>query len=707
MKNFHWGLRTLVLAILTLSGLAWVGASRSSADEGMWTFDNPPLKQLKERFGFTPTQEWLDHVRLSCVRFNDGGSGSFVSPNGLVLTNHHVAREQLQKISTPQKDYVKDGFYAKKQAEELKTKDLELNVLISTENVARRVQGAAKPGMSQQAALNAQKAEIALIEKESLDATGLRSDVITLYQGGEYWLYRYKKYTDVRLVFAPEQQIAFFGGDPDNFTYPRYDLDMALFRVYENDKPIESRQFLQWNTRGAVDDELVFVAGHPGSTDRLDTIAQLETLRDSNYPQILKTLKRRVDVLKRYSAQGSEQARQAEGLIFSLENAIKALTGEYQGLLDKNLMSKRAQEEREFRALVDSKEEWKREYGGAWDAIASAEKEERERIKLVTFRSLRRSFSELVRFAQTIVRYVSEVKKPDAERLDGFHEAQLASLKFELLSPAPVYPVMDEQLLADSLQESLTELGPNDPFIVEALGGHTPADEAKRLISGTKLGDSAYRKSLAEGGEAAVAASDDPLIVWACKTDPMIREMRKWIEDNIQSVEASAGEKIGRARFAVYGKSIYPDATFTLRLSYGRVKGYSYNGTISPPHTTYYGLYDRAYSFNQKSPFDLPARYRDRKDRFDLSTPLDFVSTCDIIGGNSGSPVINRNGELVGLIFDGNIESLVGRFVYNEENNRAVAVHSAAMIEALRKLYDAGKLADELEGKMAKTAKSG
>jgi len=305
------------------------------------------------------------------------------------------------------------------------------------------------------------------------------------------------------------------------------------------------------------------------------------------------------------------------------------------------------------------------------------------------------------------VRYVSEVKKPDAERLDGFHEAQLASLKFELFSPAPVYPGMEEQLLADSLQESLTELGPNDPFIVEALGGHTPADEAKRLITGTKLSDSAYRKSLVEGGEAAVASSDDPLIVWARKTDPTIREMRKWVEDNIQSVETAAGEKIGRARFAIYGKSIYPDATFTLRLSYGRVKGYSYNGTISPPHTTYYGLYDRAYSFNQKAPFDLPARYRDRKDRFDLSTPLDFVSTCDIIGGNSGSPVINRNGDLVGLIFDGNIESLVGRFVYNEENNRAVAVHSAAMIEALRKLYDAGKLADELEGKMAKTAKTG
>jgi hypothetical protein len=707
MKNNLWRSRFLILVILALGGLTWLGASRSLADEGMWTFDNPPLKQLKERYGFTPSQEWLDHVRLSCVRFNDGGSGSFVSPQGLVLTNHHVARGQLQKISTPRKDYVKDGFYARTQAEELKTKDLELNVLISMENVTARVQGAVKPGMNEQRALEARKAEIAKIEKESLDATVLRSDVVPLYQGGEYWLYRYKKYTDVHLVFAPEQQIAFYGGDPDNFTYPRYDLDLALFRVYENGKPIESKHYLQWNTKGAADGELVFVAGHPGSTDRLDTMAQLETLRDDAYPQTLKTFKRRVEVLKHYSAQGPEQARQAQGLIFSLENAIKAYTGEYQGLLDKNLIAKREKEEREFRAVVEGKPEWKREYGNAWEAIAVAEKETRARFKQLRFRSLQRSFSRLAGNAQTIVRYVAEVKKPDAERLDGFHEAQLASLKFELFSTAPIYPQMEEWLLADSLKESLEELGPNDPFVAEALGGHTPADEARRLITGTKLGDPAFRKSLIEGGEAAVATSNDPLIVWARKLDQMLREMRKWSEDNIRSVETAAGEKIGKARFAVYGKSIYPDATFTLRLAYGTVKGYPMNGTMAPPVTTFYGLYDRAYSFNQKFPFDLPARYHERRDRLTLSTPLDFVSTCDIIGGNSGSPVINRNGELVGLIFDGNIESLVGRFVYNEENNRAVAVHSAAMIEALRKLYDAGALADELEGRMAKAAKTG
>jgi Peptidase S46 len=705
MKLKHWHSRYSILIIFV--GLIGLGVSRSSADEGMWTFDNPPLKQLKEHYGFTPTQAWLAHLRLSAVRFNDGGSGSFVSPTGLVLTNHHVASGQLQKISTPQKDYLKDGFYARTAAEELPTKDLELNVLVSMENVSERVQGAVKQGLSEQQALEARQAVIAKIEKESLDASGLRSDVISFYQGGEYWLHRYKKYTDVRLVFAPEQQIAFYGGDPDNFTFPRYALDMALFRVYEDGKPVESRNYLKWNAKGAADGELVFVAGHPGSTNRLDTMAQLETLRDYAYPRTLKTIKRRLGILKQYAAQGTEQARQAQGLIFSLENAIKAFSGEYEGLLDKKIMAKREKEERDFRALVESKPEWKQAYGDAWDAIAKAEKEALTRFKELRFRSLQRSFSDLSNYAQTVVRYVAEVKKPDAERLAGFHEAQLPSLKFELFSQAPVYPQLEERLLADSLAESLEELGPEDPFIKQALGGRTPAAEAGRLITGTKLADPAFRKSLVEGGEAAVAASDDPLIAWARKLDPILRETRKWSEDNVASVETAAGEKIGKARFAVYGKSVPPDATFTLRLAYGTVKGYPYNGTIAPPVTTFYGLYDRAHSFGEKAPFALPSRYRERRDKLDLSTPLNFVSTADIIGGNSGSPVINRQGELVGLIFDGNIESLVGRFVYNDEKNRAVAVHSAAMIEALRKLYDAGALADELEGKKAKAAKKG
>jgi len=687
----------LLASLMALWGLVCMATSAARADEGMWTFDNPPAKQL-QRYGFTPTPEWLDHVRLSSVRFNDGGSGSFVSPHGLVLTNHHVAFGQLQKVSTPQKDYVKDGFYARTPAQELKCPDLELNVLISIENVTARVESVLKPGMSDKDALEARKAEIAKIEKESLEATGLRSDVIPLYHGGEYWLYRYKKYTDVRLVFAPERQIAFFGGDPDNFTYPRYDLDMALFRVYENDKPVHTENYLKWNPQGAADGELVFVSGNPGSTSRLDTVAQIEDMRDDYLPTALKILNRRLGVLKQYSELGPEEAREAARQMFGIENTLKAFNGQYEGLLDKALIAKKQKEESDFRALVDASAEWKREYGTAWDDVAQAEKKFLERLKQARFTSVRAS--SMAQNALTIVQYVTEVKKPDGKRLDGYHDSELESLRFRLFSPAPVYPRLEEALLADSLQESLEELGADDPFVRAALDGRTPKEAAQEVISRTKMGNPDFRVSLVEGGEAAVAASADPLIVMARRVDPVAREIRKWVDDNVESVETTAGEKIGKARFAAYGKSTYPDATFTLRLSYGTVKGYPMNGTEAPPKTTLYGLYDRADSFGLKPPFDLPQRYLDRRGALELSTPINFVSTCDIIGGNSGSPVINRNAELVGLIFDGNIESLVGDYVYNIENNRAVAVHTGAMTEALRKLYDAGALADELEGRM-------
>jgi hypothetical protein len=692
------------VAIAIVMAASIIGVPRAAADEGMWTFDNPPLKQLKERYGFTPTKEWLDHIRLSSVRFNDGGSGSWIGAEGLVLTNHHVARGQLQKISTPQKDYAKDGFYARTQAEELKSPDLELNVLMSTEEVTKRVEAAVKPGMDEKKALEARKSEIAKIEKESLDATGLRSDVIPLYNGGEYWLYRYKKYTDVRLVFAPEQQIAFYGGDPDNFTYPRYDLDIAIFRVYENGKPVHNDHYLRWNPKGPADGDLVFVSGNPGSTDRLDTVAQLETLRDYVYPITLRTEKRRLVVLDRYSNLGAEQAREAANLKFGIENAFKAQTGENEGLNNKAIFTKKEKEELEFRARIDKDPKLKAEYGDAWTQIAAAEKKLVSNYKTFRFRSISGS-SRLPGEALTIVRYVVEVKKPDGERLDGYQDSELESLKFGLLSPAPAYPALDERLLADGLQDSLEELGPADPFIKAALNGKPPAVAAAEIMKGTKMGDAGFRKSLIEGGEQAVAASTDPLIVFARRIDPLLREQRKWLEDNVTSIETSAGEKIGKARFAVYGKSAYPDATFTLRLSYGTVKGYPMNGTVAPSRTTIYGLYDRANSFDNKAPFDLPERYEKGRDRLTLSTPLDFVSTADIIGGNSGSPVIDRNGDFVGIIFDGNIESLVGRFVYEEGSNRAVAVDSAVITHALRALYDAGALADEIEGKMASAVK--
>jgi hypothetical protein len=679
--------------------LSCVGALSISvalrADEGMWTFDNPPVKQLQEKYHFTPTQEWLDHVRLSCVRLNDGGSGSFVSPHGLLLTNHHVARGQLQKNSTAEHDYVKNGFFAATSEEEIKSPDLEVNVLAAMEDITPRVLAALKGAKTPEEEFAKRKTVIADIERESLQKTGLRSDVVTLYQGGEYWLYRYKKYTDVRIVFAPEDQIAFFGGDPDNFTYPRYDLDMALFRVYENGKPIDSKDYLKWNPKGAGDNELVFVPGHPGSTQRLDTVAQLEFERDMIEPNILKLLKNRIAVLKQYSALGAEQERQAASNIFGLENSVKAIEGRYEGLLDKSVMAKKQKDEEEFKAKVMSNPEWRQAYGGAWDAIAEATKKEATRARQQFYHS---TDSQLGGIGAQIVDYVAEIKKPDGERLPGYHEAQLDSLRQRLFSRAPIYPGMEIARMTGALELGVAELGPDDPFIKIVLDGRSPKDAATALVSGTKLADAAFRKTLVDGGEAAVAASGDPMIVLQRKLDPLRREAIKWNEDNVESVEQEAGEKLGKARFAAFGKTTYPDATFTLRLSYGQVQGYPMNGTKAPYKTTFFGLFDRANSFDFDGPFYLPSRYKENRDKLDLATPLDFVTTNDIIGGNSGSPVINRNAEVVGLIFDGNIESLVGDFVYDGTANRAVAVHTGGMTEALRKLYGTGRLVQELTG---------
>lgn len=659
----------------------------------MWTFDNPPAKLIQEKYHFTLTKQWLDHVRLSSVRLNDGGSGSFVSPHGLLLTNHHVAREQLQKSSTAEHDYIANGFLAKSYAEEIKSPDLEINVLMSTEDVTPRVEAATKGAKNPAEEFAARKKIIAEIESESTKKTGLRSDIVTLYNGAEYWLYRYKKYTDIRIVFAPEAQAAYFGGDPDNFTYPRYDLDMTLLRVYENDKPIDTPNYLKWNPKGAADHELVFVSGNPGSTQRMNTLAQLEYERDHYLPEELKLLHRRIAVLNDFSKTSPEHARQAGSEIFIFENDVKALDGELKGLKDPHVMETKRADEEKFKSAVMAKPDLKSKYGDAWDETAAAEHKAATRIKERFYHSTDSRFAAI---ALQIVEYVAEIKKPDGQRLPGFHESQLESLRYELMSPAPIYREMEIARITGALELDLEEMGPNDAYLKTVLAGRTPKQAATDLVNGTRLDDPAVRKQLMEGGEAAVNASTDSMIVMARKLDPMRREFIKWMEDNVQSVEQRAGEKLGRARFAVYGKSTYPDATFTLRLSYGTVAGYPMNGTKAAPKTTFYGLFDRAAGFDYQPPFNLPSRYQENRTKLDLTTPLNFVTTDDIIGGNSGSPVINRAGELVGLIFDGNIESLVGNFVYDIESNRAVAVHTSAMTEALKKLYGAGKLLAEL-----------
>ncbi|HXG65418.1 MAG TPA: S46 family peptidase [Blastocatellia bacterium] len=682
--------------LIILTFISYVPAPR--ADEGMWTFDNPPLKQWKERYNFEPTQQWLDHVRLASVRLNDGGSGSFVSPNGLVMTNQHVAEGQLAKLSTPERDLVKNGFYARTYAEELKCPDLEVNVLVSYEDVTARVKGAVKPGAADKEANEQRRAEIAAIEKESTQKTGLRSDVVTLYSGGEYWLYRYKKYTDVRLVFAPEAQIAFFGGDYDNFTYPRHDLDVAFLRVYENGQPARTEHYFKWSASGPKDGEFVVLSGNPGSTSRLLTVAQLHYQRDVGNPLQKEVWTARRDALIRYAATSEEAKRRASGGIRSLENALKRLVGQQEGLMNPRIMGKKEAEEKALRAAVASKPEWQQAYGDAWERVAAAYKELPAMAKRLAYSTL--AASRLADMASRLVRYAEEIQKPNDKRYDEFRDSKLASFKFEMLSPAPLYPAMQEAALAAWLEDARKALGDNDPFVKAALQGKTPAEAAKAAIGGTKLTDVAARKALLEGGEAAIEKSDDPLIALARRVEPVIRELRAWQEENIKSVETGAGQKIAEARFAVYGKSVYPDATFTLRLSYGRALGYEEDTTLVPYKTTFYGLYDRAQSFDFKHPYDLPERYLKGKDKLDLATPLNFVYTADTIGGNSGSPVINRNAEIVGLNFDSNIQKLPNRYLHieDEEGGRAVAVHSSAIIEALRRLYDAQKLVDEILG---------
>ncbi len=666
-----------------------------TGDEGMWTLDNLPLANLKERYGFAPTPEWIRHLQLSAVRFG-GASGAVVSPDGLVVTNHHVALGQLQKLSTPQKDYVRDGFRAANQAEEMPCPDQELTILVSMEDVTRRVVAAVNPKASQQVQNRQRKAEIARIEKESTESTGLKSDVVSLYDGGEYWLYRYKRYTDVRLVMAPEIQAAFFGGDYDNFTYPRFCLDFAFFRLYEEGKPANtSEHYLKWSRSGAPEGELVFVAGHPGSTRRLRTVSQLEFDRDYRLPTSLRNLAQRRKVLYEYAARGPEQARQAQGLIFGVENSLKALTGQYEGLQDPAVFQRLKTAEDTLRKLAKSDKQTA-DAAGAWNRIAAAMRKAEKRHTELTYYWL--GGSSLIHIATDIVRYVVEIEKPNDNRYEEFRDSNLPSFERRLYSPAPIYPELDEHLLAHTLVEALAALGPRDKLIIAALNGRDPKAVAHELVAGTKLVDPEFRRALVKGGRQAVERSGDPLIQWARRLDPTWRELRDWSEDNIQSVNALEGHKIAKARFAVYGRNAYPDATGTLRLSFGRILGYELGTTRVPFKTTFFGLFARAADFDNKPPFNLAGSVAQRYTAIDPNTPLNFVSTNDIIGGNSGSPVVNRQGEYVGLIFDGNIQSLVWAYAYGDQAGRSVSVHSSAILEALRKVYEMPWLVKELTG---------
>ena len=521
----------------------------------------------------------------------------------------------------------------------------------------------------------------------------MRSNVVSLYQGGEFWLYRYKRYTDVRLVFAPESQAAFFGGDSDNFTYPRYCLDVAFFRVYENDRPADTLHFLRFNPAGPAKDELIFVVGNPRSTDRLKTINQLTYERDIRHPALLNYFDTYGTLLRAYGNLGIEQPRQINRQLLGVTNSKKAYRGQLRGLTNDTVWQFLERREQEFRAKV-ADTPFAGDTARAFDAIAKAAEAQGQTFEQRLYRGF--IGSTLAELAGIIVRYVTETAKPDAERLPDYHDSELEALELRLFSPAPIYQDLEEHVIAGFLIRTRDQLGSDDPFVRAVLRNRSPEKVAADLVRNTELIDVHARRALTEGGQAAVAASRDPFIAVMRELDPQRRADQEWYRRTVESVLKEAGATIARARFATYGKSIHPDATFTPRLAYGTASGYPMNGTQAPYRTTLYGLYGRALAFGQTGDYALPDRFWQRRDRLDLSTPVNFVSTADIIGGNSGSPVINRAGELVGLIFDGNIESLVGAFAYDDQTSRAISVHTAYILEALTKLYDAEPLAQEL-----------
>ena len=688
--------RSILLCALIVALFTFQTIPVSAIDEGMWTFNNVPREDIKQKYGFDVTDDWLHKVQLASVRF-PGGSGSFVSPNGLVLTNYHIVEEVVGELSTATKDYAKEGFVARNQSEELKAEGLGLDQLVSIEDVTAVVNSNVKSNMSAAEANAARRAQISVIEAQSLKQTGLKSDVVALYQGGLYNLYRYKRYTDIRLVFVPEFQAAFFGGDPDNFNFPRFNIDMALVRVYENDKPLKVTNYFKWSKAGAKDGELVFVTGHPGSTARLNTVAHLESLRDISIPLILRVLEARRAVLKAYMARGEEQTRRGQNELNSVENSLKVYKGQIAGLQDPKLLTKKRVAEQALRNSINADARKKKEYGDAWDEIAKGRRELEEYELHRRFLDLANGFNTtLFGYARTLVRLADENEKPDAKRLPEFMNARRAALEGNLYSSSPIYDDLEKAKLAGSLALIQKEYGEKSAMAKKVLKGKTPEARADELIEGTKLKHPGYRKQVAAAGRKGIENSEDPMIKLAEDVDEQAREVRKRYEEDVVAVERANYAKIAHALFEDQGTKLYPDATFTLRLSYGAVKGYRENGKFVAPFTTLGGLFARSNQYHHEFPYNLPPRWTSKRSVLNLRTPFNFVATNDIIGGNSGSPTINKRGELVGLIFDGNIQSLVGNFDYDESVNRSISVDSRGMLEVLRKVFGANALADEL-----------
>lgn len=666
--------------------------------EGMWVYNKLPGQRLHDLFHFDLTSAWADHVRLSSVRIG-GGSGAFVSGDGLILTNHHVAAGGLQNASGPGKDYVTNGFLARSRDEEIKLPGMEVSVLESIDDVTRQVNAAVDPNLTGEAAVKARNAIFARIEADSQQTTSLQSRVVTLYGGAVYDLYRYKRYTDIRCAFAPEMAIAFLGGDPDNFEYPRYDLDITLLRAYENGKPAHVEHFLRFSRRGVGAGGLVFVSGNPGSTDRLLPVASLVAMRDLSLPLRLEELERSERLLQDYSNRGAEQRRQAQRQVFGVQNGLKALRPRLAALRSAELLEQKRRQESAMRESLSSRPDL-RSYDAAWDQIAAAEQRRAELMLPFGFIEQDQAFaSALFGYARTLVRLAEEDAKPDDQRLTEYTKANRAPLLHRLLAPVPIYPELETARLADSLQFFSEKLGPDSPLVKQVLAGKSPQERATELIEGSRIANVAERKRLLDGGSGAIASSDDSMVALAKLIDPEARRIRREYESQVSEPTTRALTLINRARFALYGSDLYPDATGTLRLAFGVVKGYEQDAQAIPPWTTIGGAFKHSADHGDTPPYQMPESWQNARGKLDPNTPFDFVCTADIIGGNSGSPVVDRAGELVGVIFDSNRQGVADNLQYTDAQARAVSVDVRAIVEALDKIYAADGLLKEIQAR--------
>lgn len=685
--NSKFFARLLGTAALSLA------SSPALADEGMWTFDHFPIAAVNAKYGTAIDQAWLDHVRAAAVRLSTGCSASVVSGSALVLTNNHCVAECAQNLSSKANDYYTFGYTAKARQEERKCAGMQAEILTAITDVTAQMQ-AAGSGLAGEALVKARTAASSTIEKSACaDDPKFRCQVVDLYHGGQFKLYKYRKYSDVRLVFSPGVETAFFGGDPDNFNFPRYDLDSAFVRLYENGKPVATPDHLKWNASAPVAGEPVFVAGNPGGTDRQLTVAQLETQRDLQIPMTLVQFSELRGRLIRFSEESAENKRIAQDLLFGLENSYKVYFGRLFALNTGDLMRQKSADQAKLAAKAPTLG-LGADFGDPWATIAGAQND--YRALYLPYRLVEGGpiGSDLFGYAKALVRAAAERQKPSAERLPGYSDSQLPLLEKQILDTKPVESKLEQQLLEFWLSKAREYLTADSDYTHLLLGRDSPEDLSAALAK-SKLGDPAVRKALWNGGEAAVQASTDPMIRFMLRVDPAARKLRSQWDNRVTGPITAASEKIAKARFAAYGDQVYPDATFTLRLSYGKIDGWTYNGTSVPPFTYFKGLYERA---TGKAPFKLDPRWLAARRSLNPDTVFNISTTNDIIGGNSGSPLINGKGEVIGAVFDGNIHSLGGNYGYDPAINRAVSVSAAAVSEALRKVYHADALADELAG---------